>query len=53
MGSVFKKTFTKPLPAGTKIVFRKGHRLAERIDAKGKRRTTPVTTGNNGTDPIV
>ena len=34
MGSVFKKTATKPLPAGAKIIVRKGERLAEWIDAK-------------------
>ena len=27
MGSVFKKTATKPLPAGTTIIVRKGQRL--------------------------
>jgi len=44
MGAVFKKTATKPLPAGAKIIVRKGERLAEWIDAKEKRRTAPVTT---------
>jgi len=29
MGTVFKKVFTKPLPAGAKIIVRKGRRLAE------------------------
>ncbi len=53
MGTVFKKTATKPLPAGTKIIVRKGQRLAEWIDAKEKRRTAPVTVGKNGTDRIV
>lgn len=27
MGAVYKKTFTKPLPAGAKIIVRKGQRL--------------------------
>ena len=53
MGSVFKKTATKPLPAGAKIIVRKGQRLAEWIDAKQKRRTVPVTTGKDGADRIV
>ena len=53
MGSVFKKTATKRLPAGAKIIVRKGERLAEWIDAKEKRRTAPVTTGRDGTDRIV
>jgi len=43
MGSVFKKTFTRPLPEGAKITARKGKRIAEWIDAKGKRRAAPLT----------
>jgi integrase len=43
MGTVYKKTFTKPLPAGAKVIFRKGKRLAEWKDAKGKTRTAPLT----------
>jgi len=53
MGAVFKKTVTKPLPAGAKIIVRKGQRLAEWLDAKAKRRTAPVTVGKDGTDRIV
>ena len=53
MGTVFKKTATKPLPQGAKLVIRKGQRLAEWLDAKEKRRTAPVTTGRAGTDRIV
>jgi hypothetical protein len=29
MGTVFKKTVTKPLPARAKIIVRKGQRLAQ------------------------
>jgi hypothetical protein len=39
MGTVYKETFTKPLPAGAKIIVRKGQRLAQWQDAKGKTRT--------------
>ncbi len=53
MGTVFKKTVTKPLPAGAKLIVRKEQRLAEWVDAKQKRRTAPVTTGRDGTDRIV
>jgi integrase len=53
MGTVYKETFTKPLPAGAKIIVRKGQRLAEWIDTKGKRRTAPVTIGKGGADRIV
>ena len=47
MGTVYKKTFTKPLPAGAKIIVRKGQRLAEWIDTKGKRRTAQLTTAGD------
>ncbi len=53
MGTVFKKTFTKSLSAGAKIIIRKGQRFAEWTDTKGKRRTAPVTVGKDGTDRIV
>jgi hypothetical protein len=33
MGAVFKKTVTKPLPAGAKIIVRKGQRLPPDPDA--------------------
>jgi integrase len=53
VGTVYRKTVTKRLPAGAKIVVRRGQRLAEWIDAKQKRRTAPVTTGKDGTNRIV
>jgi len=53
MGAVYKETFTKPLPAGAKIIIRKGRRLAQWQDAKGKTRTAPLTVGKDGTDRIV
>jgi hypothetical protein len=53
MGTVFKRTATKPLPAGAKIIVRKGQRLAELIDGREKRRTAPITVGKDGTDRIV
>jgi hypothetical protein len=43
MGTVYKETFSKPLPAGARIILRKGRRLAEWKDAKGKTRTAPLT----------
>ncbi len=53
IGTVYKKTATKPRPAAAKIIVRKGQRLAEWIDAKQKRRTVSVTMGRDGTDRIV
>ncbi len=47
MGTVYKETFTKPLPAGAKIIVRKGKRLAEWKDAKDKTRTAPLTAAGD------
>ena len=43
MGAVYRETYTKPLPAGAKIIVRKGQRFAQWQDAKGKTRTAPLT----------
>ena len=47
MGTVYKETFTKPLPAGAKILVRKGPRFAQWQDAKGKTRMAPLTAAGN------
>jgi integrase len=47
MGTVFKKTFTKPLPPTAKIIVRKGQRLAQWQDAKEKTRTAPLTAAGD------
>jgi hypothetical protein len=47
MGTVYKETFTKPLPGGARIIVRKGRQLAEWKDAKGKTRTTPLTAAGD------
>ena len=52
MGTVFKKTFTKPLPTGAETFVRKGQRFARWKDSKGKTRTAPLTVGADGTDRI-
>ena len=48
MGTVFRKTFTKPVPAGAEFFTRDGRRWARWKDAKGKTRTAAVTTGAEG-----
>src|SRR6516162_8531676 len=53
MGTVFKKTFTKPLPQGAETFIRKGERFARWKDRRGKTRTAPLTTGNDGSERIV
>ena len=52
MGTVYRETFTKPLPAGAEIITRKGQRLAKWKDKSGKTRTAPITVGQDGTDRI-
>src|SRR5262249_1006006 len=52
MGTVFKKQVTKPLPPGAEIFTRNGERFA-RWKMKGKTRTAPLTTGQDGSDRIV
>jgi integrase len=52
MGTVFKKSYTKPLPPDSEIIVRNGQRLARWKDGKGKTRTAQITTGNAGRDRI-
>jgi len=52
MGTVYKKTFTKPLPPKAQIIVRKGERFAQWKDSKGKTRTVPLTTGKDGSARI-
>ncbi len=47
MGAVYKVSFTKPLPAGAKIIIRKGKRFAEWKDGKGKIQTAALTSAGD------
>ena len=53
MGTVYRKSFTKPLPPTAEVFTRVGQRFGRWKDAKGKQRTAPLTTGTDGTDRIV
>ena len=53
MGTVYKKTFTKPLPEGVELFTRKNEQFARWTDAKGKTRTEKVTTGKDGTPRLL
>ncbi len=53
MGTVFRKTATKPLPDGAQIITRKGQKLAQWHDRRGKRRTAPLTFSKSGDERIV
>jgi integrase len=53
VGTVFKKTFTKPLPEGAETFVRKGERLARWKDRKGKTRTALLTVGQDGAERVL
>ena len=53
MGSVYRKTFTKPLPPGAELFDRKGARFARWKDGRGKTRTAAVITGRDGSPRVV
>jgi hypothetical protein len=53
MGTVFKKTVTKPLPAGAEVVEQRGRPLARWKDNRKKTRTAPVTQGRDGSTRMV
>jgi hypothetical protein len=53
MGTVYKPTFTKPLPMGAEIVTAKGQPVARWKPDDGKLQTAPVTTGKAGELRIV
>ncbi|MFM9962946.1 MAG: tyrosine-type recombinase/integrase, partial [Planctomycetaceae bacterium] len=48
MGTVFKRTATKPLPVGAEFFSRKGQRLAKWQDSKGRTRTASVIVPTEG-----
>src|SRR5437868_3463199 len=51
MGSVYKETFTKPLPKDAEIVEKNGQRVARWRDKKGKLRTAPLS--KSGTHVLI
>jgi integrase len=53
VGTVYKKTVTRPLPPGAEIIVRKGEQVARWKDRRGKARTAPLTVGKDGSERIV
>jgi len=53
VGTVFKKTFTKPVPAGAETFIRKGERFARWKDRRRKTRTALLTVGENGAERLL
>ena len=52
MGTVFKKSFTKPVPAGAETIVRKGERFALWKDSRGKARKARLIVGEDGGERI-
>src|SRR5262249_1395759 len=52
MGSVFRKSYTAPVPEGAEVVRRDGARVA-RWRVRGKLRTALLTTGEGGADRLL
>ena len=53
MGTVYRKTYTKPLPANADVVERGGQQLARWRPARGRVRTAPITAGQDGSPRVV
>lgn len=53
MATVYRKTATKPVPDGAKVLTRKGERVAHWKNAKGRSCKAPLTIGKDGSDRIV
>jgi len=53
MGSLRRKTATKPLPDSAELFEKKGETFARWVDQNGKKRTAKTTTGRDGSTRIV
>ena len=53
MGSVYRTTYTKPIPAEAELFNKGGKRFARWKNSRGRKQVSPVTTGKGGTDRLV
>ena len=53
MGSVYRKSVTRPLPGGAELFTKAGEQFARWKPTKGKTRTAKVTTGKAGSPRIL
>ncbi|MGZ0174836.1 MAG: tyrosine-type recombinase/integrase, partial [Planctomycetales bacterium] len=53
MGSLRKKTYTKPLPPNAELFTKKNQQFAKWVDGRGKKQSAPTTTGRDGSLRIV
>jgi len=53
MGTVYRETYTKPLPSGAEVFTRKGERFARWTDRAGRKCVGRVFTAADGTDRVL
>jgi len=53
MATIYRKTYTQPLPKNTQIVERNGQKMALWVDGKGRKHFDQITTGNKGQTKII
>ena len=53
MATIYKETYTKPLPMTAEVIERNGQQQARWRDRRGRLRTAPVTTGKDGSRRVV
>jgi len=53
MGTVYRETYTKPLPSAVEVFTRKGERFARWTDRAGRKRVARVFTATDGTDRVL
>lgn len=53
MATVYRKTFTKPMPEAAEVFTRKGEQFARWTDGRGDTRTEKVTTGRDGSPRLL
>ena len=53
MGTVYKETYTKPIPEDAELITRKGERFVRWTDKRGRKRTARVTTTKAGVQRLV
>jgi len=53
VATVFRKTYTQPLPKGTQIIERRGQRVALWHDKRGRKHYEQITTGRRGQVKII
>jgi len=53
MATIFRKTYTQPLPKGAEIVERRGRKVALWLDRRGRKHYEQITAGREGQTKII